>query len=147
MNLAVFTGNLGRAAETRYTPSGTAVASFPLAVKSGWGEREKTLWVRCNLWGKRAEGGVVQHLVKGQQVAVSGELSVSEFDKRDGTRGFALELNIRDLDLVGGQRCSDAPGGAQDGEAVGNHAMSGSEGQKPAPAGDSADFFDDDIPF
>ena len=75
MNLGIFTGNLGKTAEVRYTAGANkAVCTFSIAVKAGFGDNAKTFWVRCNLWGKRAEGGLPAYLVKGQQVCVSGEL-------------------------------------------------------------------------
>lgn len=147
MNNCTFSGRLGRDAEQRYTPSGAAVLSFPLAVDVGWGDNKRAMWIRCNLWGKRAEGRLANYLSKGAQVVVSGEIDQREYDKRDGTRGFAIELNVRDLDLVGGPRRSEDAGGAHEGGAVGHSAQGGSAGQSPAPAGDSADFIEDDIPF
>ena len=53
------------------------------------------------LWGKRAEGSLVDYLRKGQAVFVSGELSTNEYTKQDGTKGFQLEVNADILDLVG----------------------------------------------
>ena len=101
MNNCTFSGRLGRHAELRYTTSGTAVLSFPLAVDVGWGDNKRALWVRCNLWGKRAEGRLVDYLAKGARVVVSGEIDLREYDKRDGARGQALELRVSDLDLMG----------------------------------------------
>lgn len=103
MNLGIFTGNLGRDAKVNQTNTGMSVMNFALAVKTGFGERESTMWVSCTLWGKRAEGGVVQYMTKGQQVAVSGELSMEEYQAKDGTTKTTLKLNVRDLDLIGGK--------------------------------------------
>lgn len=102
MNVFTFTGNLGRDAEVRHTQSGTTVCSFSVAVKSGYGDREKTSWIRCNLWGKRAESGLPQYLTKGQQVAVSGELTVSEYEAQDGTKRTNVEVRVNDVSLIGG---------------------------------------------
>ena len=77
------TGNLGRDAETRHAGSST-VASFPLAVTVGFGERQSTMWVRCNIWGARATGKLIPYLVKGQSVAVSGELTENAYTGNDG---------------------------------------------------------------
>lgn len=95
-------GRIGRDAEQRYTQSGTAVAGFPVAVDVGFGDNKQTLWLDCSLWGKRAEGGLIQYLTKGQQVHVVGEIGTREFQKRDGTAGFAVTLKIVEIDLAGG---------------------------------------------
>lgn len=128
MNLFACTGNIGSDAETRYTKDGLAIASWSVAVKSGYGGREKTMWVKCSLFGKRAEGGLVQYLKKGSQIAVSGELSLNEWTGKDGSTKTSLELKVSEIDLIGGKKDTS------------NHAN-----HSPAPAPD-ADF-DDDIPF
>lgn len=131
MNVFSFTGNIGSDAVTRYTQSGTAIASFSVAVKSGYGKSEQTIWIGCNIWGKRAEGGLIQHLTKGQQVAVTGELSTREYDRKDGTKGFAVEVNVADITLVGGRDDSQP------------RQQSQQQPRQQAPADD----FDMDIPF
>ena len=55
MNLFALTGNLGKDCRTNNV-NGTAVCNFPVAVKSGYGDKEQTIWLDCALWGKRAEG-------------------------------------------------------------------------------------------
>lgn len=101
MNLFSFTGNLGKDAEVKCTPSGTAVCEFSVAVKSGYGEREKTNWVRCAMFGKKAEGQLPQYLKKGTQVAVSGELELQEWEGQNG-KGAALSVSVQNIDLIGG---------------------------------------------
>ena len=96
-------GRIGRDAEVRSTQSGTSVAGFPVAVDVGFGDNKQTMWLDASLWGKRAESGLVQYLVKGQQVHVIGEIGTREFQKRDGAAGFAVTLKVAEIDLVGGQ--------------------------------------------
>jgi len=115
MNVFTATGNLGGDAEVRYTKSGTAVAQFSLPVKSGYGDKEKTTWVRCLIWGKRAEGGLIGYLKKGQMVCVSGEISLNEWETKEGVQKSSLELNVREITLCGGKpAASDQP--SQDGD-------------------------------
>jgi single-stranded DNA-binding protein len=63
---------------------------------------------------------------------VSGEISASEWDKQDGSKGFSLDLRVNELDLIGGRRDDQAQ-------------PSATTPQKPAQPGN--DDFDDDIPF
>ena len=79
MNVFTATGNLGKDARVNNT-GGTAVANFSIAVKSGYGDKAQTIWVDCSLWGKQAESGLIDYLVKGQMVSVSGELGTREYD-------------------------------------------------------------------
>jgi len=101
MNVFTFSGNLGNNAEQRATKSGTPVCQFSVATTSGYGDRKKTTWARCTLFGKRGES-LAPYLVKGQQVVVSGEASLNEWESKDGTR-TSLEVNVNDVTLVGGK--------------------------------------------
>lgn len=102
MNLFSFTGNLGKDAEVKHLPSGNAVCEFSVAVKSGYGDREKTNWVRCAMFGSKAQGNLPQYLTKGTQVAVSGELELQEWEGQNG-KGSALSVSVQNIDLIGGK--------------------------------------------
>ena len=106
-NVVSFTGTIGRDAEVKYLPSGQAVLNVSVANNVGFGDRQQTIWFRVVLWGKRAEGSLKDYLKKGQQVFVSGELTQSEYQGKDGTTKTILEVNANILDLVG--KRSDAP--------------------------------------
>ncbi len=102
MNLFTFTGNLGKDAEVKFLSSGTPVCEFSVAVKSGYGDKEKTNWVRCAMFGKKAEGQLPSYLQKGTQVAISGELELQEWEGQNG-KGAALSVRVENLDLIGGK--------------------------------------------
>ena len=124
MNNWNFTGNLGKPAETRHTSSGDVVVQFSVAVKSGYGKNEKTLWANCSIWGKRGES-VAPYLTKGQQVAISGEVSLREYEK-DGQTRQTLDVRVNDLTLIGKR---------------------GEQDERPAKQESVQDDFDDTIPF
>lgn len=137
MNNLCATGNLGQDCKTNNV-GGTAVCNFSVAMKAGFGDKAQTIWLDCSLWGKAAEGKLPEYLVKGQQVAVSGELSTFEADNGK----TYLKLRCNSVDLVGGK----AEGGQQSpAPAQSRPAQSApaSGGSMPEPVDD----FDDDIPF
>lgn len=101
MNNWNITGNLGKDAEVKSLPSGTTVCEFSLAVKSGYGDKEKTNWANCVIFGKKAEGRLPEFLKKGAQVAISGELELQEWENDKG-KGSKLSLVVSELDLIGG---------------------------------------------
>ena len=127
MNIFTCTARLGRDAEVRVTKGGTAVCSFTGAVDSGYGDKKTTTWVQFALFGKRAEGNLPEHLVKGAQVAISGEISTDEYQDKDGNNRFSLRCIVGSLDLIGGKQESKPA-------------------QQPAPQQFEEDF-EDDIPF
>src|SRR5690554_3088192 len=98
MNVFTATGRLGRDAETRYTANGTAVAGMPIAVDFGFGDSKGTIWLDASLWGKRAESGLIPYLVKGQQVAVSGELGERTYTNQAGVEVTVSTLKIAEID-------------------------------------------------
>lgn len=129
MNLFIFSGNLGRDAEQRFTAGGDSIVSFSVAVKSGYGDKAKTTWIRCTMFGKRGDS-VLPYLKKGQQVLVSGEFSLNEYTDKEGQKKSSPECNVRELDLVGGKKDSGDSG---------DNMRQG----KPKPADDLGN----DIPF
>lgn len=133
MNVFSATGNLGNDCRTNNV-NGTAVCNFSVAVKSGFGDKEQTLWLDCALWGSRAEGRLPEYLTKGQQVAVTGELGSREHEGKT-----YLTLRCNDVTLVGGK--SDGGGYQQ--------PTPQQQPQQPPAHQSAAGFgdFDDDIPF
>lgn len=103
MNNFNCTGNLGSDAEVKQAGQST-LCTFSLAVKSGFGDRAKTLWLRASIWGKQAEGRLPQFLSKGTEVAVSGELSLNEWTNKDGQNKTTVEIRVVNIDLVGGMK-------------------------------------------
>lgn len=140
MNYAHFAGRLGRDADLKHTPNGQTVANFALAVDAGWGDNKQTLWIDCAVWGERAEK-LAPYLTKGKPVTVSGDVGLRQFEKRDGTAGASLTLNVVRVTLQGnGTAASDAT------PAAAAPAPAPKPAPKPAPTQAAADF-DDDIPF
>ena len=60
-------GRVGQDPEMRYTPNGTAVVNISVAVKSGYDDQEKVLWIKVVCWQKLAEN-VNQYVNKGSMV-------------------------------------------------------------------------------
>jgi len=104
MNVFSATGRLGRDCRVNQTQGGTSVCNFALAVDSGFGDHKQTVWLDCSLWGRRAEGNLPAYLVKGAQVAVSGELGTRDHQDNNGQSRTAVTLRVNDLSLVGGQQ-------------------------------------------
>ena len=93
-------GRIGRDAEVRMAQSGTTVASWTVAVNKGYGDKEKTVWVRCALFGKRADA-LSPHLLKGTPVCVTGQGDLNEWTDREGKERTSLELLVDNLTFMG----------------------------------------------
>ena len=146
MNNWNFTGNLGNPAEVKTLPSGSTVCEFSVAVKSGYGDKEKTNWVRCAMFGKKAEGQLPSYLQKGTQVAISGELELQEWEGQNG-KGAALSVRVENLDLIGGKPQGQSQGYApkqnapqqgyapQQGQPQGQYQQQGNQKNAPQQQG------------
>ena len=134
MNVWNFVGNLGKDAETRYLQSGDPVVSFSVGVKSGYGEKATTTWARCAMFGKRAES-VSPYLTKGQLVGISGEVTLREWNDKEGQKRYSLEVRVNELTLLGGK-----PEGQQ-------QAAPQRQAPRQAPQQAGSMDMDDEIPF
>jgi single-strand DNA-binding protein len=151
LNKCMIIGNLGRDPEMRYTPSGTAVTQFSVAVNRNTrdeaGEwKKETEWFRVILFREQAERAA-EWLRKGAKVYIEGRIQTRQYEK-DGQTHYMTELiaerfanlDPRQRDEEGGDEARAArpvaAAPATSGAAAGPAA--------PAPGGDE---FDDPIPF
>ena len=134
LNVCTFSGRLGRDAEQKYLPTGTAVLEFSIAVDTGFGDKKRSFWIKCAMFGERGPK-IAQYLTKGQQVAVSGEFDPRPYQAKDGAEKISLELRIAAVEFMGSK--SDAQPAQQEAPQP-----------KPAPKPPAPKFDDDDdIPF
>ena len=101
----VIMGNLTADPDQRTTQSGQELTRFTIAVntRSGAGREENTAFYRCTMWGKRGEA-ISRYVSKGQQLLVSGTLTVSNYQSKDGENRQSLEVNVDDFSFVGSRR-------------------------------------------
>ncbi len=101
-NRIILIGNLTRDPEIRYTPSGVAVATVPIAVNSRYKQgnemREETLFIDAIVFGKQAET-CTQYLNKGRMVLVEGRLRERrwEYEGQKKSKFEIIATNVRFL--------------------------------------------------
>ena len=106
LNKIILIGNLGRDPEMRYTPSGSAVTNFSMAVSRVWKNRdgenqEETEWFNVSCWDRLAETAN-QYLTKGRQVYIEGRVRLGQWDDRQtGEKRARLEVVASNLVLLG----------------------------------------------
>lgn len=147
INKVILIGNLGRDPETRFLPSGSAVANISIATTDTWkdktsGEKkEATEWHRVVFFGRLAEI-VGEYLKKGSQVYVEGRLQTRKYEK-DGQDHYSTEIIADTMKMLGSR--SGMGAGEPRGEMREPSAAGESKTAKK-PAGQFQDM-DDDIPF
>lgn len=139
LNRVTLLGNLGADAELRVTQSGTSVANLRLAVSESYKDKdgvkqEKTEWVSCTLWGRRAEA-LHKYLVKGTRLLIEGSLRTSSYDK-DGVKVYKTEVNVSNVVFAGGNNA------VQGGRKSTQREQPAQSEREPEPEPNS-----DDVPF
>jgi single-strand DNA-binding protein len=138
-NKVIIGGNLARDPEVRYTPKGTVVASFALAINHSWkndaGEKkEEVTFVEVTAFGKQAEV-IQQYFRKGKPMLIEGRLRQESWeDKESGKKRTAMKVVLESFSFAGGNR--DEVPAATPGKPAGPKA--------PAPP---EDLEKDEVPF
>jgi hypothetical protein len=86
VNKVILLGNIGRDAETKFTPNDIAVTKFSLATTHSWKDqssdewKEETNWTNVILWRNE---NLASYLTKGQQVYLEGRLQSRFYEDKD----------------------------------------------------------------
>ncbi|HOB31714.1 MAG TPA: single-stranded DNA-binding protein [Verrucomicrobiota bacterium] len=140
----ILAGNLTRDPELRYTPKGTAVARFTLAVNrvftSEDGTRkEEVSFIDIDAWGRQGEI-ISQYMKKGRPLLVEGRLKQDTWeDKNTHQKQSKLKVVLESFAFIDSNR-SDSGGGEAPRRPAPAAAASGPEPDMPAPE-------EDDVPF
>jgi single-strand DNA-binding protein len=113
MNKAILAGRLAKDPEIRYTQSGKAVASFPLAVNRPWvkdNNQPGADFIPIIAWNKLAEI-VGNNLVKGSQIVVDGRMQVRSYDAQDGSKRYVTEVVANEIEFMGTKHQQEPPAG------------------------------------
>ncbi len=107
-NRIILIGNLTKDPELRYTPQGTPVSTFRIAVNTKYKQsdeaREDTLFIDIVTFGKQAET-CSQYLSKGKSVLVEGRLQERRWES-EGQQKSKFEVvaqTVRFLSRKGGE--------------------------------------------
>ena len=139
LNKVLLMGNLTRNPEIRYTPGGSAVCEFGMAInrrfmQANGQEKDETCFVDITVWGKQAESSS-RFLQKGSSVFVEGRLVYDQWmEKETGNKRSRLRIyaeRVQFLDRRDGQ-----PQGGAEGDAGGQAYNQ----QPPQPQGGYSRF-------
>jgi single-strand DNA-binding protein len=148
VNKVIIVGNLGADPETRYLPSGEAVANIRVATTETWkdkqsGEKkEATEWHRISFFGRLAEIAG-EYLKKGSQVYVEGSLRTRKWQDKDGQDRYTTEIRGDVMKMLGRREGGGEP---RSEPAMPSKAAEPRAAGAKKPAG-KFDDLEDDIPF
>ena len=95
LNHITIMGRLTKDVELRRTSTGTAVASFTLAVERDYGQdgQKETDFIDCVAWGKTGEFAQ-KWFSKGKMAAVSGRLQIRSWTDKNENKRKSAEVNV-----------------------------------------------------
>ena len=107
INRVILAGNLVRDPELRYIPSGTAVASFTIAVNHRYrqdGElKEEVSYIDVVAFGKMGETSA-NYLKKGRSVLVDGRIQQRRWETQEGEKRSKVEVVAYNVQFLGPRR-------------------------------------------
>lgn len=129
VNKVILVGNLGKDPELKYTPSGSAVATFSIATSERFKDRsgeqqEKTEWHNIIAWRQLAEI-CGKYLHKGKQVYIEGRIQYRTYDDRDGNKKYITEIVADQMQMLGSRSGGEESGGGYNRGAQSGNASKG----------------------
>ena len=114
LNKMLVIGNVGRDPEMRYTPNGSAVTSFSLAVNryytpAGGERQEETEWFDVTAWNRLAET-CNNYVTRGMKVYVEGRLRSRSWVGQDGQTRFRNEIVANTVTFLNRPQSGGPPG-------------------------------------
>jgi single-strand DNA-binding protein len=156
VNKVILLGHLGKDAETKFTPGGTARTTFTLATSRRWkdqqsGEwKDETDWHNVILWKSE---NLANYLLKGKQVYVEGRIQTRSWEDKDGQKRYMTEVVAEELILTSGGQGGGGRGGDEYSQAPPVSMPRSAQRQAPPQAAPQQDEYggqgitDDDVPF
>lgn len=169
VNKVIILGSLGKDPETRFMPSGGAVANISVATSETWKDKntgqpqERVEWHKVVFFNRLAEIAG-EYLRKGSKIYLEGSLRTRKWQDQQGQDKYVTEIVATEMQMLdsrgepqgGGQSGSGQSGGFADSNnsalhASGNKAQQNPTYQQAEPqvnkVDNSFDNFDQDIPF
>lgn len=174
INNVVLVGRLTKDPDLRYTSSGSAVATFTLAVSRSFtnqsGDREAD-FINCVIWRKPAET-LANYTRKGSLIGVVGRIQTRNYENQQGQRVYVTEVVCDNFQMLesknandqrkqepsyGGNQNQQNSGGGYQQQSNQSFDQSSSSQQKDMPdfgrdadpfgSASQIDISDDDLPF
>jgi single-strand DNA-binding protein len=146
-------GRLGEDPSVKYSQSGVAVVNLSIAtnynIKKDDEWTEAVEWVRCTVFGKKAEA-CAEYLSKGSQVYLEGRLSTQSWQDQEGVKRWSTSVIIRDvifLDSKSQGQKSDRPPAPPKEENAGETGRGEDNSQASGYNASEEMGMGDDVPF
>ena len=105
-NKVIMIGNLVRDPELRFTPKGSGVCSFSIALNRKFKKKdsdtyeEEVCFVTCTAFGPQRET-ISEHFKKGKAILVEGRLHQSSWKDKEGNPRTAIDVVVENWSFYG----------------------------------------------
>ena len=109
LNKTLFIGNVTRDPEMKFTPKGTPIANFGIAVNDSYKDEsgtkhDKSTFLDCTAFGKLADI-IGQYVKKGRPIFIEGKLEIQTWDdKTSGQKRNKANIIVESMQMLGGKR-------------------------------------------
>ncbi|WP_314576474.1 single-stranded DNA-binding protein [Enterococcus gilvus] len=150
INNVVLVGRLTKDPDLRYTASGTAVATFTLAVNRNFtnqaGQREAD-FINCVIWRKPAET-LASYAKKGTLLGITGRIQTRNFENQQGQRVYVTEVVAENFQLLESRSTSEMRQNANESHQIVDKTPEDHDNLTDLPFdGSIIDVSDEDLPF
>ena len=98
MNKVILSGNLVKDMEVKVLGE-LVVGNMIIANNRGYGEKQKTSFVRCTIFGEKRVKALEKLLVKGVGVLIEGELDITTKEFEDGFETYTNVI-VNELEIT-----------------------------------------------
>ena len=117
-NKVMLMGHLTKDPELQYTPGGTAITTFTIAINRKWkgtdGEiKEEVDFIDCKAFTGIGET-IANHLVKGNPIFVEGRITVERWENKECEKKSRVRIVVEKFCFIGAKAQTQKKEGADD---------------------------------
>lgn len=146
INNLTLVGRLTREAELKYTHSGTAVATFNLAVERPYQKaqgKKETDFINCVVWKGTAEA-LSNYTSKGSLIGLTGRIQTRSYENNEGRKVYVTEVIAENIKFLEPKRTNQSHSDTKQGNYTGKDETAPEEVFEDDS---NVDTSDDDLPF
>ncbi len=117
-NKVMISGNITKDIELRYTPQGTAVCDFSIAInrkyKSGEELKEEVSFIGVTAWSKTAEL-INKYCSKGSNIFIEGRLTQESWEDKEGKKNSKTKVVAENIQFVNTKKKEEPQGKSPEG--------------------------------
>ena len=123
MNKVIFCGRTTKDIEMRYSQgeNSMAIGRFSIAIDSGYGDKKKTSFFNCTIFGKQAEA-FERYVPKGTKVLLECEANQNQYTDKNGNKVNSVDFIVKSFEFCESKSQSNSqPQTAQSVDMGGRH--------------------------